>query len=541
MMKLAHVAALGIVAIALTVGAGQSSGADLLAEPIPECPDSLYLEYYKNGNRSRYEKCYSARRDLMTRLADAERRERKGRYLPRLVEVIDAICAMKSWSLPAHDYGHGCLDGRFMVVELVSSGIARSLTSLAVDPQVALPAATVAKIRAEVDRRILAPYLAHVRGKLKVGNWWWCNGKNNWNAVCHANIVRTALDFYPFGNPHRAEIVRSAVGKMPVFLSGFTDDGYCSEGAGYWNYGFGHFMELAFALRDAPEKIDLLASAKAKTVARYGFTYWMSPKTSPCFADGSGVPGDWLLKRCASVWPDLQHLPLAVRDTFDIAQVYLLRPGGGRSGLSVGFKGGHNAEFHNHNDLGSYDIALGDVIVSGDPGGECYTRRTFSSHRYDSKVLNSYAHPVPRVAGRLQGTGRAFAAKEMRRSFTSARDTVTLDLTAGYACPALKSLTRTFTYERATRRLRVTDSVTFLKPSDFDDPVVTLGVFKDVRKDGFAIVRDGARLEVDVRVRGARASWDEEVVENPERLSPHLRTLRLKGVRHATVEFIFRP
>ena len=39
----------------------------------------------------------------------------------------------------------------------------------------------------------------------------------------------------------------------PIYLNGFTEDGYCSEGAGYWNYGYGHFLEMGLALRNAPD------------------------------------------------------------------------------------------------------------------------------------------------------------------------------------------------------------------------------------------------------------------------------------------------
>ena len=59
-----------------------------------------------------------------------------------------------------------------------------------------------------------------------------------------------------------------------------------------------------------------------------------------------------------------------------------------------------------------------------DPGSEVYTRRTFSSERYDSKILSSYGHPVPVVGGSLQRTGGKFAAKV----YAADADRVTLDL-----------------------------------------------------------------------------------------------------------------
>ena len=43
------------------------------------------------------------------------------------------------------------------------------------------------------------------------------------------------------------------------FLKGFTPDGYCGEGTGYWNYGFGHYVLLSEEIRLATGgQIDLL-------------------------------------------------------------------------------------------------------------------------------------------------------------------------------------------------------------------------------------------------------------------------------------------
>ena len=73
--------------------------------------------------------------------------------------------------------------------------------------------------------------------------------------------------------------------------------------------------------------------------------------------------------------------------------------------------GGHNGVSHNHNDLGVFGVAVGGVSVLADLGGESYSARTFSSKRYDSPLLNSWGHAVPRPAETLQAAGKAAAAK----------------------------------------------------------------------------------------------------------------------------------
>ena len=75
-------------------------------------------------------------------------------------------------------------------------------------------------------------------------------------------------------------------------------------------------------------------------------------------------------------------------------------------------------------------------------------RAHLRAHRYDSNVLNSFGHPVPRVAGKLQREGRAAEAKVRRADFTDAMDTLVFDIRSCYEVPELKKLDRTFVYSR---------------------------------------------------------------------------------------------
>ena len=58
--------------------------------------------------------------------------------------------------------------------------------------------------------------------------------------------------------------------------------------------------------------------------------------------------------------------------------------------------------------------------------------KTFSKDRYKSGVLNSLGHPVPRVAGKLQRTGRSAAAKLLDTRFTDTVDIMAMDISAAY-------------------------------------------------------------------------------------------------------------
>ena len=110
---------------------------------------------------------------------------------------------------------------------------------------------------------------------------------------------------------------------------------------------------------------------------------------------------------------------------------------GSADGLFLAVKGGHNREHHNHNDVGTYVVALAGKAPFLDPGREEYTGRTFSSQRYESNVLNSYGHPVPRVAGKLQSQGRSAAVRVVETVFTDEMDTVA-DLAERYSYGELR-------------------------------------------------------------------------------------------------------
>lgn len=507
----------------------------LLAVKPAACTDELYLEFSENGNRTHYQRPYGQLTETLEKLVVRERESRDGKYVAKIAEFIEAISALKSWTIPAHD---GSLTS-FHGTPHIDLGAARLGLAFANALAVAgerLPPATRQRAKDELERRIFAPYLATARGQSKPAGHWWFLTENNWNAVCHSCVVRAALAYYPEGAAERAEIVKAAVAAVPSFMKGFTDDGYCSEGAGYWNYGYGHFLEMGLALRAAPEKIDLFGMfPKTKTVAKYGFEYKLTAKTSPRFADGGGSPSERYLAMCSSIWPDLA-LDLGPRSCFPEAQVWICRPAAGANGITIGFKGGHNGEFHNHNDVGSYNVALGDAIVTGDPGGEVYTKRTFSSRRYESKVLNSYAHPVPRVDGALQEAGRQFAGKVLKAEFADGRDVVEIDLSGAYKCDKLVSLVRTFVYDRTNASVTVTDRVKFSAPASFEVPAVSLGGFAD----GKVISDNGsASLSFAASAKGGDWTWREETVENPERKSPRVKSVHFASVEEAEVAFTF--
>ncbi|MGD9498383.1 MAG: heparinase II/III family protein, partial [Armatimonadota bacterium] len=232
------------------------------------------------------------------------------------------------------------------------------------------------------------------------------------------------------------------------------------------------------------------------------------------------------------------------RTWFADAGVLIARPGEGSDAvLGVAMKGGHNAEHHNHNDVGSYVVVVEDRPVLLDPGSEIYTARTFSAQRYESRLLNSFGHPVPVVAGQLQRTGREAAAEVLASEFRDERDTLTLDLRAAYEVEGLQRLERSFVYDRAgAGSLTVTDTVEFAQPRSFETPLITNGDFMR-REDGTLVVWDTDRA-VQVTVDTGGTPWElavdeihEEAVAQPTRLAIRLSD----AVKAAVVTVRIKP
>lgn len=538
---------------------------EALREPSPVIPDELYLRYSRDGNQVEFQQANLRRLHRMNLFAWAEAVEARGRFAAALRQEVTAILDERTWVLPAHDPKLNNFEGRWTEVDLMVAMKGWSLATVAGWHAATLGPDLVARLDAELRRRVIAPFLARTRGEASADTdgMWWDQTDNNWNSVCHAGVVGTALARLE-SRAERAAVLAAAELNLRYYLTGFTPDGYCSEGIGYWNYGYGHFTMVSETVRRATgNAVRLLASDHALRAAAYPWGLQILPGVFPAFADMNVAerPSTWfgalavmqghpqplgmkqwnlsvndlrtqmIYESAMKVFLPLltEGLPAApapqVRGShywFADAQVYT-----GRAAPDFGaaIKGGHNQEHHNHNDVGSFVIARGARAGLVDPGMEVYTQRTFSERRYDSKVLSSYGHSVPVVAGALQGTGRAFAAKVVSATFSEAEDVIVYDLTAAYAVPALKSLVRTFTLRRGAKpAIVIADTVEFSAPSTFETALITFDRHRD-RGNGLLRVGEG---ETALRVQvTATAPWQLRPETLEENLPGNQRPVRL--------------
>jgi hypothetical protein len=168
--------------------------------------------------------------------------------------------------------------------------------------------------------------------------------------------------------------------------------------------------------------------------------------------------------------------------------------------------------------------------------------------------MNSFGHPVPRVAGDLQRTGQEARAVTTRTEFASddnGRDVWEIDLTSAYDGTKLERLTRTFIFERAEGgRLEIVDRVKFRKEAgaqDFDSALILHHSQRAERRgeDGLRIRGERKAVDVTWSASGGRLIVHEEPVHGivPDR-TPIGRRLGItfqQPVTEGEIHMVFVP
>lgn len=476
---------------------------------VPPLPATLYLECERTGERGGYEGPMFRRRAMLSRLAVAECLEHKGRFLDPLLNVAWAICEESSWAFPAHQFK--LADMERPRVDLGAAMTALDLAELhlllglPLDPtlrrrvmrkadQPTLDPALSERIRYEINRRCIAPYLT------RHDFFWLYNTQesrvNNWCAVCNAGVVGAAI-YMELDTARLAEIIARAARSLDDYLATFDPDGGSEEGPGYWAYGFGNYVLLAHLVEQRTGgRIDFLEGEHVRKIAQFPLRTLLGPGIQVNFSDArreaSFHPGllAFLSRRLdlpplmalareqsadplTSVMPltwRLRNLfwrpsgeppggvPLARHDWFGgmMWMIARLNPDDPNA-LILAAKGGNNGESHNHNDLGTFIVQVKGEAVITDPGSGRYTRDYFGPHRYDHPAASSMGHSVPVPNRQAQEPGREHAAVLLEHRAEDNLDLLALELKGAYPPEAdLASLKRTIALRRDSPRGQVT-------------------------------------------------------------------------------------
>ena len=508
----------------------------VMSAPLPAWNDDDYLEYSKVGSRQRGQKMLKDREDVIPALVYAECLENKGRFLPTLNQVLQANANDPTWTLPAHDGTLTSYHGTDYTVDLNASAFGYRLAETVYLLGDKLDPAVRDLILKRLEQRLFEPF----RRTVATGKpCYWLGSqkspeKNNWNPVCLSGVLGSALAVIA-DKSERAFYVAAAEHYSPYYLNSFTADGYCSEGGGYWNYGFGHYVLMREQLVQATGgKIDLFTEPHVVACVLYPRRIRIGPQVVPPFADcqfGAKTDAN-ILAYCGQAlglnFPTAAYSPYnlggslgevdvtpcavkaqvptlegdALRFYFKNAGVLACRPSH-EAGLGVGIKAGGNFS-HSHNDVGSYEIALGDDEATGDPGGPLYyDKDSFGPDRLDKKLLNSYGHPVPVIGGQLQIDATKAKPVVLSTSFTADHDQFVINMAPAYAVPSLKTLTRTMDYSRSGRgQVVMTDEAAFTAPTTFEDAMETHGSWKQLDPQTISITFGQSKLLAKISASG---------------------------------------
>jgi hypothetical protein len=507
-----------------------------MTAPLPAWNDDDYLDFSKVGSRQRGEKMMGARENVIPALVYAECLENKGRFLPTLNQVLRANANDPTWTLPAHDASLTSYHGTDYTVDLNSSKFGYRLSETVYLLGDKLDPAVRGLILKRLEQRIFEPF----RRTVATGRpCFWLGSKknretNNWNPVCLSGVLGSALAVIA-DKSERAFYVAAAEHYSQYYLNSFTADGYCSEGGGYWGFGFSHYALMREQLVEATGgKIDLFIDPHVVPCVLYAIRIRIGPSVVPPFADcrfgtktdpnvlaycsqalGLNLPlpaysgyglGDCLgeanVTPCAVKGQVSSAGDEALRFYFTNATVLACRPSH-EGGVGVGIKAGGNGS-HSHNDIGSYEIAIGDDEVTGDPGGPLFYRKdTFGPHRFDNKLLNSYGHPVPVIGGKLQIDATKAKPVVLSTSFSADHDQFVINMAPAYAVPSLEALTRTMDYSRSgSGQVVITDEATFTAPTTFEDAMETHGGWKQLDPQTISITFGQSKLLVKISASG---------------------------------------
>ena len=537
-----------------------------IEEPLFPALATDYLSFIRTGSREHWSHAFGQRTNRLSMFVMAECIEGKGRFLDAILDSGWALCECSTWCAPPHAPGHTLPEPGRSQLDLTVAHVALQFAQavyLVGDAMDRHELRWKARMRYELDTRIWTPYME------RDDPWWLkpAEGRevlNNWTAVCNNGIVGSAL-FCMKDLDRLAEMIHRAIWSMGFYLDSFAEDGGSSEGVGYWNYGFGNYVQFRHLLyQRTGGVVDLFADPRIRPIAEFPLKFVLSGDRCVNFSDAVDTfhPSPWLcaylykqlgirtfgllarrtleeVRRSKRIGPTLSSLDLLFNVPSDLpsgepvrdAHVYLpslqwmiarCDPSDEDTLISAA-KGGHNGENHNQNDGGSFIVHWRGESLIADLGSGTYTRDYFGPKRYQYLVCSSRGHSVPLPNNVEQGTGRQFTAQVLAHTSSPERDTLKLDLKRLYPEQAgVETLTRTLSLVREEEHgfVELTDHVRF-SSEDRCDLLLPIYSFHPVE-----IVESGvARIQGD---RGALSiEYDPEIVEaTPESVPTEDEKLR---------------
>lgn len=514
----------------------QQARADL-GRPWPWPSARAFARYWRDGDRMEYEAAVRGRQQRLSRaavLAAVQGESGDPAALDEVADGVTALCEQSTWCWPAHDDTN---EVRSAVVPTVTApfldlGAGEVVGQLAwVDHLLGdllddrYPGLRD-RIRHEAAVRVLRPFVGR-------RDWHWIGTPgdvHNWNPWIHGNVILAGLQLAE--DAERGEIVALCLEGLQVYVDSFPADGAVDEGVDYWWNGALRALEALAVLRHAsggelgavPDQLSLsvafphrmhlgrdwyvnLADASARAEedlpwqALHEVASQVGDEDARRHAAAHRVPGTPVASAAHGLGRLLRALvdpgwasatgrsPLPQDSWFGSTQVLLARSvGGSGDGLSMASKGGHNGENHNHNDVGSFVVALRGVPVVVDAGRPTYSAATFGPQRYDIWTMQSDWHNVPQVRGTGQAVGADHAAHHVEVQVGPDLSGTTMDLAAAYDRDDIRSWRRRTFLHREAGQVRVEDTWDLAPMGGASQPVLHLLLAGQVEQVGAGLV-----------------------------------------------------
>ena len=467
--------------------------------PIAVLPYSYKKLYYINGNRDKFEKHYFDRRKrlaLLQVLAIADES-----YLDELEDILFAISEESTWVLPAHNLmDDNTFD--YTMIDLFSSETALYLSETVYIFKDKLSNDIRKRIRQSVEEKIIKNYENQVYG---FESW-----SINWAPVCACGVGVSYLLLFP----EKFDAVKERLFRpFQCYANGFDAQGYCEEGMGYWQYGFGMFCQFFNTYVEIKkERPEFLDTQKLFDMARFAENARMDDGVYLPFADGGSkrfTPNISMFYLIKNLFPNVFKLPkLGFLDednkgldlskslwtkTLYCADLYEAEENGEQENDSSFYyenaqvfirktdcysftaKGGTNGDGHNHNDVGAFQIVKNSKRLISDYGAGKYTKDYFWNEqvRYGDEVFvcGSQSHSLPIIDGITQSCGKEYRAKVVSQD----KNSFALDIAKAYKTDCEKVFVK---YETGERFVRVSyslqgvkEKVVFRFASDFEPKI----------------------------------------------------------------------
>jgi hypothetical protein len=476
----------------------------------PALPASLYLDYKITGTRYNFERKNNERRKVLNELAVAAIITKDKKYIPQIANGIWTLCEQSTWVLPAHIVVQkektGLPDPYEVVIDLGSGTAAAQLSMIQFmlrDELDAYSKGIGKRVFAELNKRIFQPYLTRT-------DFWWMGftGQpvNNWNPWVNTNVLMTAL-YSELAADSVGLIIGKTVKSTDIFVNQYPDDGGCDEGPSYWSEAGGKLIrfihvlnkltttsidwkqqQLIYNMGSYISKVHIgdnnfvnFADAFSKSIPdpesvySYGALFNDTPlKSFGAYLFGlqkqkldNGNIIDFL--ETTSIYDSLTTVspiaPLPAVSWFADRQVLTARTKSeSTNGLFLAVQGGHNAESHNHNDIGNFIVYANNTPVFVDAGVGSYTAQTFSSKRYELWNMQSVWHNCPTINGVMQKEGIQYKATNVLYAKNTSGVSVSMDIAAAYPTEAaVKKYERKFDFDQSKNTIQLFENYEMLE------------------------------------------------------------------------------